>query len=117
MKKTLPLLILFLAGTLQLWAQKKKLMPEMKFPKDLPDSLHHILYKQYELGFKLYTLNCSRCHSPGEKEIPRFTDSQLANYQMRTSKGHVGKLSDRQVPDAELSLILTFLQNIKRKEE
>lgn len=95
-------------------AQKNRAMPEMTYPPDLPDSLHAALDKQYQKGFNLYQLSCAKCHSPGSKPIPEFTSSQLSNYQMRSSKGHLAELSERKVSEGELAMIITFLSQIKR---
>jgi len=98
-------------------AQKKRQMPEMTFPPELPDSLHAMLNKQYRKGFDLYMASCNGCHSSGGQAIPVFSSSQLGNYQMRTSKGHMGEITERKVSEGELSLIVTFLSQIKQSQK
>jgi len=113
--KRILLSVLFFMLCISGFAQKTQAMPEPVYPKDLPDTLHPFFLKQYKQGYTLYNLSCAKCHNPGNKPIPTFTDSQLMNYQMRVSKGHKGVLTERQLSEGELGLVITFLNSMKKK--
>jgi cytochrome c5 len=115
MKKTVFFFLTFSLLSTLAFGQKKTQMPPIQYPADLPDTLKPFFLKQYQQGYTLYTLSCAKCHSPGNKPIPVFTDSQLMNYQMRVSKGHKGVLTERQLSEGELALVITFLNSMKKE--
>ncbi len=75
-------------------------------------------FVQYcEKGKALYKIHCAKCHTTvvnGKEVIPDFTSVQLDAYSMRLgSVKHQATLTERNIPEEELELVLFFLGHKK----
>lgn len=76
--------------------------------------------QNFEKGKVLYGIHCAKCHSTevnGQEIIPDFTPVQLDAYDMRLGlTKHQAALTERNVPEEELDLILLFLGHKKQNK-
>jgi len=75
-------------------------------------------FVQYcEKGKALYKIHCAKCHTTvvnGKELIPDFTSVQLDAYSLRLgSVKHQAALTERNIPEEELELVLFFLGHKK----
>ncbi|MCR6642935.1 MAG: cytochrome c [Sporocytophaga sp.] len=84
---------------------------------NLPEAMLPHVKQEYlsrcEKGKILYNINCAGCHNTkvkGRMVIPDFTPEQLKGYELRiTNAKHSETLTDTNVTEEELGVIMTFL--------
>ncbi len=75
-------------------------------------------FVQYcEKGKALYKIHCAKCHTTvvnGKEVIPDFTPIQMDAYNMRLGTiKHQATLTERNIPEEELEIVLFFLGHKK----
>ena len=97
----------------EMCSAKKTATVQYNFPPIMSDTIRKITQEQCDKGLALFRLNCSRCHTDtvkGREIIPNFSTEQLSNYEFRfRNKKHEDNLTESQLTQDELVLIITFL--------
>jgi len=91
-----------------------------ELPKMMSDSLKKITQEQCNKGMALFIENCSSCHVDSSKKkqtFPDFSSDQLSNYEFRfANEKHEENLSEAQLSQDELVMIITFLTYKKKNK-
>jgi hypothetical protein len=117
---TLLAVLLFMVQSIAAQEQKA-ITPPYNFPPGIVEEKKAEFVQLCEKGKTLYKIHCSRCHTTTveEKEvIPDFTPMQLDMYDMRLGfTKHQSTLTEKNIPEEELELIIFFLTHKKTKKQ
>ena len=102
-------------------AQKKKAELLYNYPPGIVEEKKAEFIQFCEKGKTLYGIHCSGCHSrtvDGKEIVPDFTPMQLDAYDMRLGfTKHQSTLTERNIPEEELELVIFFLSHKKSNKE
>jgi hypothetical protein len=109
-------LTFFSASFAQKSAASKKI--GFDYPDDIADTSKKTFVKDFDQGYMLYKITCSKCHTTTEKGkeiIPDFSLPQLMDYEIRIWPQHQEDIgNDARLADGELAKIVLFLRYKKR---